>query len=51
MEGSFSPQRFIAYGALVPAPLNDDGRVTGRKDYTYTVRSSILLHDASTWLI
>ncbi|KAK9789217.1 hypothetical protein WJX73_008956 [Symbiochloris irregularis] len=35
MEGSFSPQRFIAYGALVGAPLFDDGRVYGRKDYTY----------------
>ena len=35
MEGSFSPQRFIAYGALAAAPLFDDGRVYGRKDYTY----------------
>lgn len=40
MEGSFSPQRFTAYGALVPAPLFDDGRVVGRKDYTYTVCTS-----------
>jgi hypothetical protein len=36
MEGSFSPQRFTPYGALYGAPLQDDGVVWGRKDYSYT---------------
>jgi hypothetical protein len=35
-EGSFSPQRFILYGAMLGAPLMDDSLVVGRKDYTYT---------------
>lgn len=34
--GSFSPQRFTPYGALYGAPLQDDGVVWGRKDYSYT---------------
>jgi hypothetical protein len=36
IEGSRNPQRFIAYGALYGAPLQDDSIVSGRKDYTYT---------------
>jgi hypothetical protein len=34
--GSTSPQRFTPYGALYGAPLQDDGVVWGRKDYSYT---------------
>lgn len=46
MEGSFSPQRFIAYGALAAAPLFDDGRVYGRKDYTYMACARLCRHAA-----
>lgn len=34
--GSFKPQRFIPYGALFGAPLEDDSIVVGRKDFSYT---------------
>lgn len=34
-EGSKTPQRFIAYGALYGAPLGDDNLPVSRKDYTY----------------
>ena len=33
--GSRTPQRFIAYGAMVGAPLFNDNLVNTRKDYTY----------------
>lgn len=35
-EGSRTPQRFVPYGALYGAPLQDDSIVVGRKDFTYT---------------
>ena len=34
--GSFKPQRFTPYGALFGAPLEDDSKVVGRKDFSYT---------------
>ena len=33
---STAPQRFTPYGALYGAPLQDDGVVWGRKDFSYT---------------
>ena len=35
IAGSKTPQRFIAYGAMVGAPLFNDNLVNTRKDYTY----------------
>ena len=34
-QGSYNPQKFIAYGALYGAPLPDDSLVFGRYDFTY----------------
>ena len=35
IAASSTPQRFIPYGALWGAPLEDDGLVVSRKDFTY----------------
>ena len=41
IEGGFSPQPFIAYGALYAAPMRNDNMVVGRRDYTYAVSASL----------
>ena len=35
IAGSKTPQRFIAYGLMIGAPLFNDNLVNTRKDYTY----------------
>lgn len=35
MAGSRTPQKFIPYGALYGAPLQDDNLIVTRKDFTY----------------
>ena len=34
-EGSYYPQKHIAWGTIFGAPLRDDGRINSRRDYTY----------------
>lgn len=46
VTGSRKPQRFIPYGALYGAPLQDDSIVVGRKDFTYAEPTTGKLADA-----
>ncbi|KDD75988.1 glycosyl hydrolase, partial [Helicosporidium sp. ATCC 50920] len=41
MQNSQEPQRHVAYGALFGAPLQDDGMINTRKDYTYAEPTTV----------